>query len=70
MVNVHISDLFFNSAHEYQKQTPKLPTKEQCRQGFVGIHTEANEFLASLRALHVEDTPSVESLIEDFFHRL
>ena len=69
MVNVHISDLFFNSAHEYQKQTPKLPTREQYRQGFTHIHTEANEFLTSLRALHV-DVPSTEALIEDFFNRL
>lgn len=75
-VNVHISDLFFNSQHTYEKQTTKLPIKQQYHQGFSAIHTEASEFLSSLsgvlEAWDIEDAdlPSVEDLIADFFARL
>jgi hypothetical protein len=75
-VNIHISNLFFNSQHNYEKQTTKLPIQQQYRQGFNTIHTEASEFLSSLsgvlEAWEIEDAdlPSVEDLIADFFARL
>lgn len=71
-VNVHISDLFFNSQHEYQPRTKsqKLLDRQQFREGFQSIHSEAGAFLASLVALHVANLPTTEELIEDFFDRL
>lgn len=72
-INVHISDLFFNSQHEYKPPEVKgkqIPEFEDYRQAFCNIQSEATEFLASLVCLNVRDLPTTEQLIEDFFKRL
>lgn len=65
-VNIHISDMFFNIAsHKYQQRQILLDNDEPRGD----IYKDANEFLASLVALHVAGIPTVEELVEDFFRR-
>ena len=59
IIDVNISDLFFNTHHDFE------PDNE----GFFNLEQEAKDFLLSLSNLNVA-TPEPEDLIFDFLNRV
>ena len=63
-INVHVSDLFFNSQHDYNHKVDRW-------NGYYNLHEEAALFLASLSALYPPARViKAVDLCENFIERL
>lgn len=69
-IDRRISDLFLRSHHEYKWDGNPPPWREPLTDAFIHIHTEAQQFLDSLKGICAVPLPTVEELVQDFFERL
>lgn len=67
-MDTNISDLFFNTQHEYK--APGTKNYQRGTIGYTNLEEEATDMLASLNRLGIGNLPTSLELVKDFLARL